>query len=122
AWARQGGPRGRTGEVVDGEGRVLGRHRGTHAYTVGQRRGLGIGGEERPLYVLQTDARANRVVVGRREDLRRTHVGVRAATLHRDGARVDRVKLRYRSAPLAGALTAGAAPGGRQSPRGCLGG
>jgi tRNA-specific 2-thiouridylase len=97
--------------VVDGDGRVLGRHRGAHAYTVGQRRGLGIGGEERPLYVLSTDARSNRVVVGRREDLRRTHVGVRAATLHRDGARVDRVKLRYRAAPLPGRLTAAVAAG-----------
>ena len=109
--ARHGGPRARAGDVVDGEGRVLGRHRGAHAFTVGQRRGLGIGGEERPLYVLSTDAPSNRVVVGRREDLRRTHVGVRAATLHRDGARVDRVKLRYRAAPLPGRLTVAAAAG-----------
>jgi tRNA-specific 2-thiouridylase len=109
--ARHGGQRARAGDVVDGDGRVLGRHRGAHAFTVGQRRGLGIGGEERPLYVLSTDARSNRVVVGRREDLRRTHVGVRAATLHRDGARVDRVKLRYRAAPPPGRLTAAAAAG-----------
>jgi len=109
--ARHGGPRARAGDVVDREGRVLGRHRGAHAYTVGQRRGLGIGGEERPLYVLQTDARANRVVVGRREDLRRTHVGVRAATLYRDGARVDRIKLRYRAAPLPGRVAEAAGPG-----------
>jgi len=54
--------------------------------------------------VLRTDPRSNRVVVGRREDLRRTHVGVRAATLRRDGARVDRVKLRYRAAPVSGRL------------------
>ena len=50
-------------------------------------------------------------MVGRREDLRRTHVGVRAATLLRDGARVDRVKLRYRAAPLPGRLSAPPAAG-----------
>ena len=109
--ARHGGVRSRPGEIVDGHGRVLGRHRGAHAFTVGQRRGLGVGGSEQPLYVLRTDARANRVVVGRREDLRRTHVGVRAATLLRDGARVDRVKLRYRAAPLPGRLSAPPAAG-----------
>jgi tRNA-uridine 2-sulfurtransferase len=110
--ARHGGLRARPGDVVDRDGRVLGRHRGAHAYTVGQRRGLGIGGEERPLYVLQTDPRSNRVVVGRREDLRRTRVGLRGVTLHRNGERVDRVKLRYRAAPLPGRV-AGAAAAGR---------
>jgi tRNA-uridine 2-sulfurtransferase len=108
--ARHAGLRAHSGDVVDREGRVLGRHRGHHAYTIGQRRGLGIGGGQ-PLYVLATEPRANRVVVGRRDDLRRTHIGVRAATLHRDGARVDRVKLRYRSAPLHGRLTEDPSPG-----------
>ena len=42
--ARHGGLRERPGDIVDARGRVLGRHRGHHAYTVGQRRGLGIGG------------------------------------------------------------------------------
>jgi tRNA-specific 2-thiouridylase len=107
---RHGALRAHPGDVVDREGHVLGRHRGHHAYTVGQRRGLGIGGGA-PLYVLQTDPGANRVVVGPREDLRSTRVGVRAATLHRDGARVDRIKLRYRAAPLAGGLAGAPAPG-----------
>jgi len=97
--ARHGRLRARAGDIVDCAGRVLGRHRGHHAYTVGQRRGLGVAASE-PLYVLATDARANRVVVGRREELRGSQVTVRGATLHRDGTRVDRVKLRYRSQPL----------------------
>src|SRR5919204_4915862 len=41
--ARHGGLADRPGEVVDGDGRVLARHRGAHHFTVGQRRGLGIG-------------------------------------------------------------------------------
>jgi tRNA-specific 2-thiouridylase len=62
--------------------------------------------------VVTTDAATNRVVVGEREALRRDQVSVRAATLHRDGARVDRVKLRYRTRPLSCRL-AGAPPAGR---------
>ncbi len=56
------------GEIVDRDGRVLGTHRGIHAYTVGQRRGLGIAAPE-PLYVVRLEAAANRVVVGPRADL-----------------------------------------------------
>lgn len=60
----------REGEIVDAEGRVLGRHQGAAAYTVGQRRGLGVSGP-RPMYVLEVDAAANRVIVGPEELLAR---------------------------------------------------
>ncbi|HEU4526389.1 MAG TPA: tRNA 2-thiouridine(34) synthase MnmA [Actinomycetota bacterium] len=53
----------REGEVVDPEGRVLAHHAGAAAFTVGQRRGLGVSGPE-PAYVLEVDGAANRVVVG----------------------------------------------------------
>jgi tRNA-uridine 2-sulfurtransferase len=56
------------GEIVDTEGRVLGRHRGIHHYTVGQRRGLGVAGAERR-YVTALDAERNRVVVGGEREL-----------------------------------------------------
>jgi tRNA-specific 2-thiouridylase len=56
------------GEVVDGEGRVLGRHAGVHRFTVGQRRGLGLSGGQRR-YVTRVDAARNRVVVGSAEAL-----------------------------------------------------
>lgn len=56
------------GELVDTSGRVLGRHTGTHHFTIGQRRGLGISRPE-PLYVIATDAAAQRVVVGGNADL-----------------------------------------------------
>jgi tRNA-specific 2-thiouridylase len=52
------------GEIVDAGGRVLGTHDGVIRYTVGQRRGLGIGGLEEPLYVVKLDVEARRVVVG----------------------------------------------------------
>lgn len=89
----------RPGEIVDRVGRVLGRHRGHHHFTVGQRRGLGVSAPE-PLYVLETDAAANRVVVGPRRELDTDRVVVRKAVLRRDGHRVDRVRLRYHSRPV----------------------
>jgi tRNA-specific 2-thiouridylase len=59
----------RAGEIVDLSGRVLGAHRGLIHFTVGQRRGLEIGGSPEPLYVVKLDAAANRVVVGPRRAL-----------------------------------------------------
>jgi tRNA-uridine 2-sulfurtransferase len=57
------------GEIVDQEGRVLGRHRGLIHFTVGQRRGLEIGGQKEPLYVVRLDPDSRRVVVGPRSAL-----------------------------------------------------
>ncbi len=98
--ARHGGLGERPGEIVDSSGHAVGRHHGQHEFTVGQRRGLGIGSHE-PLYVLSTDAESNTVVVGSRDELATTTVRVREATLHRGGGRVDRVRLRYHARPLA---------------------
>jgi tRNA-uridine 2-sulfurtransferase len=56
------------GEIVSTDGRKLGDHAGVHHFTVGQRRGLGIAAGE-PLYVISTDPAAQRVVVGRNDDL-----------------------------------------------------
>jgi tRNA-specific 2-thiouridylase len=88
------------GEVVDTTGRVIGTHGGHTRFTVGQRKGLGVAVGE-PLFVKSTDAATNRVVVGRRSELATRRVEVEPATLYRDGARVDRVKLRYRSNAVA---------------------
>ena len=82
------------GEIVDSGGGVLGRHDGFHHFTVGQRRGLGVAASE-PLYVLRTEARTNRVVVGTRDELATRRVRVRGARLHRPDSEVDAVRLRY---------------------------
>ena len=52
------------GEIVDLQGQVLGTHRGVIHYTIGQRKGLGIGGLADPLYVVRLDPDARRVIVG----------------------------------------------------------
>ena len=96
--ARHGALRERQGAIVDGAGRELGRHGGAHAFTVGQRRGLGVGGGA-PLYVLATDADANTVTVGPHSALATRTVALEDAVLHRQ--RFDRVRLRYRQRPVA---------------------
>jgi tRNA-specific 2-thiouridylase len=57
------------GEIVDRQGRPVGRHRGIACYTIGQRGGLGISSPI-PLYVLAIDAAQNRLVVGPKGDLK----------------------------------------------------
>jgi len=64
------------GEIVDLEGRVLGRHEGIIHFTVGQRRGLGVATGS-PLYVVRLDAALRRVVVGPREALRTSRIRLR---------------------------------------------
>ncbi|MFC4668471.1 tRNA 2-thiouridine(34) synthase MnmA [Seohaeicola nanhaiensis] len=55
---------GRPGDIVHADGRILGRHDGVIRYTIGQRRGLGVGGLAEPLYVVALDVDNARVVVG----------------------------------------------------------
>ena len=108
--ARHGGLGDAAGAIVDGEGNEVGRHEGQHRFTVGQRRGIGIAARE-PLYVIDKDAARNEVVVGPRSALRTTRVAIRNARLSRAGARVDRVKLRYRSRPVECRLAGDPQPG-----------
>ncbi len=88
----------RPGEVVDPSGQVLGSHGGTHRYTIGQRRGLGIATHERS-YVVDVDAAANRVVVGSAELLARRGLvagGVNWISERPNGPFEGTVKIRYR--------------------------
>jgi tRNA-specific 2-thiouridylase len=61
----------RAGVVRRANGEVIGHHDGIHQFTVGQRRGLRIGGSPESLYVLQLDRETNEVVVGSKEALER---------------------------------------------------
>ncbi|MEN8200073.1 MAG: tRNA 2-thiouridine(34) synthase MnmA [Thermodesulfobacteriota bacterium] len=64
------------GDIVNTEGRILGRHRGIYNYTIGQRRGLGIAAAT-PLYVLRIDAKNNQIIVGGDDELFQDHVTVK---------------------------------------------
>jgi tRNA-specific 2-thiouridylase len=88
----------RVGDVVDEQGNVLGTHDGSWRFTAGQRKGIGVSAAH-PLYVLDSDAQANAVVVGPLESLARYRVAA-SGRLWVDVERAD-AKLRYRSPALA---------------------
>ena len=76
------------GDIVDVNGRVLGRHAGIVHYTIGQRRGLGIASTE-PLYVVALDAKGGRVIVGPRSALAQTRLKLRGVNWIGDGELAD---------------------------------
>ena len=57
------------GEIVDQSGRVLGQHQGIVGFTIGQRRGIDVGGQAAPLYVIRVEPETRRVIVGPRRAL-----------------------------------------------------
>jgi tRNA-specific 2-thiouridylase len=103
------------GEIVDLDGRVLGRHDGIIHFTVGQRRGLGVATGS-PLYVVRLDALSRRVVVGPREALRTSRIRLRDVNWLGDRTIDDAVsnhreifvKVRSTRAPQAAWLHSGA--------------
>jgi tRNA-specific 2-thiouridylase len=91
------------GEVIDGGGNVLGRHHGAALFTVGQRSGLGQLSSPGPWFVQAVDARRNRVVVGRREDLATTAVDLESVSFvgeRPEGRLPCRARLRYHARAL----------------------
>ncbi|WP_417460343.1 tRNA 2-thiouridine(34) synthase MnmA [Kordiimonas sp.] len=65
------------GDIVDVDGNVLGQHEGIVKYTIGQRRGIGIGGTDEPLYVVKLNPAKKQVIVGPKEALLTTAIGVK---------------------------------------------
>lgn len=65
------------GSIVDLDGNVLGEHKGIVRYTIGQRRGIGIGGTADPLYVVKLDPGKKQVIVGPKEALETRELGVK---------------------------------------------
>src|SRR5512140_141733 len=73
------------GDIVDLDGRIIGKHQGIVHFTVGQRRGLGVASSA-PLYVVRLDAASRRVVVGPREALRMDRIALLEINWIGDGA------------------------------------
>jgi tRNA-uridine 2-sulfurtransferase len=95
------------GDIVDRDGRVVGRHDGVIHFTVGQRKGLGLSGNADPLFVVALDAANARVVVGPRAALATRTVAVREINwLGPHDAPFDAaVKVRSTRAPVAARVT-----------------
>jgi tRNA-specific 2-thiouridylase len=98
----------REGELVTAEGEILGTHPGHQHFTVGQRKGIGVGGRAVPLYVLSIDPGANRVTVGEKESLLARTLTARQLNLLSETLRATRdtgaearctAKVRYNHAP-----------------------
>jgi tRNA-specific 2-thiouridylase len=84
------------GDIVTADGGVVGRHGGVARYTIGQRRGLGIALGQ-PAYVTGLDARANRVIVGREEDLMQRGAKLRRVRWPEDAGEEIGVHVQLRS-------------------------
>ncbi len=72
-FVRQRGRGGVAGAIITADGREVGRHQGIEAFTVGQRKGLGVAMGE-PYFVVRIDPQTHQVVIGRREELARTEL------------------------------------------------
>src|SRR5215211_2008881 len=87
------------GDVVDDAGRTLGRHAGVVDFTVGQRRGIGVSAPT-PLYVTEVRPHSGQVVVGRKQDLEVSEVGVRDLNWFLDPGEAASVQVRYNGSPV----------------------
>jgi tRNA-specific 2-thiouridylase len=88
------------GDIVDLEGRVLGRHRGVVHFTIGQRRGIEIGGQSEPLYVVRIEPEARRIIVGPRRALAVEAMRVEDLSWIGPPRRQVSVKVRSLAAPM----------------------
>ena len=87
------------GDIVMTDGKIIGKHKGLINYTVGQRRGLGIGGDIGILYVLKLDVKNNRLIVGLEDELRQKKVLIKDVNWLAEDTPIDgeyMVKLRSR--------------------------
>jgi tRNA-specific 2-thiouridylase len=97
----------RAGDIVDLSGKVIGRHDGITHFTVGQRKGLGLSGNEEPLFVLKLDPVNARVVVGPRAALGSTSIALKEVNWLAAQASpfAARVKVRSMRPPVAAMVT-----------------
>ncbi len=94
----------RPGDVVDEQGKVIGRHTGTYNYTIGQRRGLSAGGGP-PLYVARVDAERQQIVAGREGEDATSAIRFKISAVHKNQARgAVRVQFRSLGRPVGGRL------------------
>ena len=92
------------GDIVDLSGRVLGRHRGIVHFTVGQRRGIDVGGMTEPLYVVRIEPEARRIVVGPRRALSVAAMRIEQMNWIGEDQRAISIKVRSLAPPVPAAI------------------
>ncbi len=94
-------------ETIDGE--IIGEHKGLQLFTIGQRKGIEIGGEKEPLYVVSLDHERNALIVGKNEDLYQRKFTITDLTFNQgeldEGNHKIRARIRYRFPPQKAVLT-----------------
>jgi tRNA-specific 2-thiouridylase len=97
----------RPGDIRHENGTLLGSHEGLAAFTIGQRKGLGVAWHE-PLFVLRLDTATNTVVLGSRDSLLTDHLALREPTWHLGHPPAEEVlvRLRHRGTPLPARIAA----------------
>lgn len=88
---------GEPGDIVDGDGRILGRHDGVMHFTIGQRKGLGLSGNEEPLFVIGLEAATRTVVVGPRAALGSARIELQNVNWLVNPAEVEECAVKVRS-------------------------
>jgi tRNA-specific 2-thiouridylase len=93
----------KTGPIVTVDGEEIGKHEGLQFFTVGQRKGIDIGGEEKPWYTVRLDYEKNTLVVGKNEDIFQDTFYVHKLTFTekelKDGNHTLKARIRYRFPP-----------------------
>ena len=64
------------GKFLDSKGKIIGKHKGIANYTIGQRKGLGVGGSKYPLYVINIDKKKNEIILGKQSLLKKTIISL----------------------------------------------
>ncbi|MCX2682592.1 tRNA 2-thiouridine(34) synthase MnmA [Campylobacter sp. MIT 21-1685] len=86
------------GEVLNSEGKVVGKHEGYMHYTIGKRRGFEVKGAHEPHFVLKINPEQNQIVVGKKEELQTKEFSLKNINLFVEADELDcEVKIRYRS-------------------------
>lgn len=86
------------GEVLNSQGKVVGKHEGYMHYTIGKRRGFEVKGAHEPHFVLKINPKQNQIVVGTKEELKTKEFSLKNINLFIDANELDcEVKIRYRS-------------------------
>jgi tRNA-specific 2-thiouridylase len=97
------------GPIETIEGEKIGEHKGLQLFTIGQRKGIEIGGEKEPLYVVSLDHERNALIVGKNEDLYQKTFTITDLTFTedelKDGKYKIKARIRYRFPPQKAVLT-----------------